>query len=308
MLERTDVITYNLKERGRSDDLGLNRNDVDIRSWINAINATHTQELVESGDMYGYYGHEIRQRFGVLPPDTFVNEAGETIRIEPAIRTIKLSADNEGNVTTQYEFMPTDHGAYASQLNKIKAGGFSGVVLRNPVKNRSGFHEVTGFYGSDYVKTPNYNTHRGYAQYDALILDHESMFDSLVQASPNEIMLKRALETAIMSQRDSIAVTMQANGMIELYQNEAMSAQNELIARQQRAEIINQKRARRKDEVLDNLICPSQPFSELMAQYDGFVNQGTGDSDLVTIRAKKEQAEQDAKRKNRRSVFNRGQY
>ena len=311
MLKKTKLITYNLKDRGRLDTTGINRNDVDIQSWINAINSPVAQELVNSGDMLGYYGHETRQRFGIMPPDTFVNDAGETIIIEPAIRTILQSADNDGNVTVQYEFMNTTHGKFALQLYETNVGGFSGVAYRNPAKNSAGKHEVTGSYGGDYVKQPNYNTHRGNAQFDALILDSEecqAMYDSLVQASPQKAMLNRALETAIMSQYDSIATVMQANNLIEHYQNEAMSAQSELIAKHKRAETKRAMIERRKNEVYDSLICPSRPFNEVMAQYDSFTAKGTSDADLVTTHAKKEQDKQTSQPRARRSLFSRGQY
>ena len=49
---KSKVITYNVKERGRTH-AGKDRSNVNIRSMVDAINSPTNQVLVDTGDMYG---------------------------------------------------------------------------------------------------------------------------------------------------------------------------------------------------------------------------------------------------------------
>lgn len=127
MSRTTKLITYNIKERGRKYT-GTDRSNVNVQSMVDAINSPATQELVKTGDLYGYYGHEIRQLYGMNPPDTFITDDGREIRISPAVRTIELRADQEGNVSHRQEFFTNEAGEYAYHQYKAKIGGFSTAV------------------------------------------------------------------------------------------------------------------------------------------------------------------------------------
>ena len=307
MPKRTGVITYNLAERGRKHN-GTDRSDLDIRSMVNCINAANTQELVKSGDLFGYYGHEVRARFGMNPPDKWVNpQTGEIIRIEPALRTIQLSADSDGNVTTKHEFMETDDGKYAQNLYVSNAGGFSSAIVRK--RAASGLYEVTSFDGFDYVRQPNYNTNRGDGMFDSLFCleeEEELAFDSLQPLTPSQAAVKTALESAILHQRDSIATAIHSEIMIGHYQNEAMSAQQSHLTRQQKIAAMRTRQAERKQEVYDSLICPSVSFDSLSTQWDSFAMLGTSDSDMRTISdAKKARDAQKSQDRERVKVFDR---
>lgn len=310
MPKRTGSITYNLAERGRKHN-GTDRSDLDIRSMVNCINAANTQELVKSGDLFGYYGHEVRARFGMNPPDKWVNpQTGEIIRIEPALRTIELSADGDGNVTTKHEFMETDDGKYAQNLYASNAGGFSSAIVRK--RAASGLYEVTSFNGFDYVRQPNYNTNRGDGMFDSLFWleeEEELMFDSLQSLTPSQAATKAALESAILHQRDSIATAVHSEIMIGHYQNEAMTAQQSHLTRQQKVAAMRARQAERKQEVYDSLICPSVPFDGMSADWDSFTSLGTSDRDMRTIDdAKKAQSKQNNQERERVKVFNRSYF
>lgn len=290
MSKKTKLITYNLSDRGRSEGVGTDRSDVSIKSMVDRINASDTQELVASGDMYGYYGHELRGRFGMNPPDVWVNpETGESIRLEPAIRTIKLSADNDGNVSAQHEFLDTDNGKYSERLYANNAGGFSSAVMRK--MGNAGKYDVTGFHGYDYVRQPNYNTNRGNGMFDAMFWtdeDAQMAFDSLAGLSPERAAMRAALETAIIHQYDSVASAINADTMITHYQNEAHAAQTALITRDKRQASLEQRRQERQDAIYDSLVCPSVSFDSISAEWDSFVNSGTNDSDLRTTASAKQ--------------------
>jgi hypothetical protein len=308
MSTRTKVITYNLADRGRQHN-GVDRSDMDIRSMINQINSAATQELVQSGDLFGYNGHEIRARFGMNPPDKYVNPAtGSVINIEPAIRTVKLSADSDGNVTTQHEFLDTDDGRYANKLYANKAGGFSSAVNRRRLD--TGKYEVTGFYGYDYVRQPNYNTNRGHGMFDSLLsglFDEEVMcFDSMNELTPAHAVLKDALDVVIAQQYDSIQTALQAEGLVEHYQAEAIAAQNMLIQACERQDRRRKRIQEREEAIYDSMICPSVPFSKALEGWDGFMDMGTSDADLkTTTAASKERAQAQSASKPAPNLFRR---
>jgi hypothetical protein len=299
MPKKTDLITYNLAERGRKHS-GVDRSDMDIQSAINHINSASVQELVNSGDLFGYYGHETRARFGMSPPDSWVNSAGETVPIVPAIRTIKLSANSNGDVTHKAEFLNTNEGKYSEGLYASKVGGFSSAIMRK--RGSNGLYGVTGFYGFDYVRSPNYNTNRGESLFDALFVEEEDgefAFDSVAGMTPQQSMIKSALETAIMHQYDSITTAIASDAMINHYQNEVVAAQEEAINREVRLNNIRASRVSRKEAIFDSLICPSVPFSEITAQWDSFNDQGTSDKDLRTTESAKK-THLDSERKTER--------
>ncbi|WP_230656878.1 hypothetical protein [Psychrobacter sp. I-STPA10] len=306
MSNKTKIITYNLADRGRKYN-GVDRSDLDIRSMVNQINSPATQELVESGDLYGYNGHEIRARFGMNPPDKYVNPTtGTVINIEPAIRTIKLSADGDGNVTTQHEFIDTNDGRYAHKLYKANAGGFSSAINRRRGKN--GLYEVTGFYGYDYVRQPNYNTNKGHGLFDSLragMFDESMCFDAMnpEELTPEQIILQEALDLVIASQYDSIQTALQAEGLVQHYQGEALAAQDALISSHENQAKRRQRIEKRKIEVFDSMICPSVPFDKALEEWNSFDSMGTDDNDLQTIDSIKKTDDEYAKADNRPRLF-----
>ena len=81
---------------------------VNIEAWADCINSSDIQYLVTSGYIYGYVGHETRTRFGLRPPDSFVDPSGEVIHMKSSFRTIKLTANARGDVSAQHEFLDTD--------------------------------------------------------------------------------------------------------------------------------------------------------------------------------------------------------
>src|SRR5258708_18352055 len=160
---KTEIIRYNLTERGRTYR-GKERS-FDIPRIVAAINSGACQEKVKHRDMLGYYGHWPRVKFGMNPAEGGVVD-GKAVRVEPAIVTTYLKALDDGTVEHQEEFLDNDAGKLAYNLYKSKAGGFSSAIDEF---RRSG----PEFYGFDYVLEPNYSTNRGYdiALDSALTLD-----------------------------------------------------------------------------------------------------------------------------------------
>lgn len=146
----TQVIKYNLKERGRKFR-GRDRH-FNIDAIVRAINSPACQERVKKRDMLGFYGHWPRQKFGIYPMEGGL-ESGKPAIVEPALVTTYLKAYPDGTVEHRAEFLDTDSGKIAARLFGNRVGGFSSAI------------DISGpdFYGFDYVLEPNYSTNRGWA-------------------------------------------------------------------------------------------------------------------------------------------------
>lgn len=174
---KTPRITYNVHDRGRKA-LGQDR-FFDTAVLAKVLNCPETQERVNGGDMLGYYGHWPRLKFGMATQEGGIVN-GKAVPLPTAIRTIYLSADDQGNITHQEEFLDTDAGQIAQKLYESKAGGFSSAIDALPKATPS---IATAFHGFDYVLTPNYATNRGYEA----MLDAVGGSEGLAVATPEMI-------------------------------------------------------------------------------------------------------------------------
>lgn len=182
MGRKTGVIRYNFNERARLHN-GVDR-VVDIPSAMRVCNGPQVQELIKSGDVLGYYGHNYRELYGLDVPETVVVQ-GKAIALEPSVRTVFLHVHPDGTVEHEQEFLNTRTGQLCDRLFGDKAFGFSSAFDTREV---AGVRFVTGFFGFDFVRAPNYHTNRGYMldslagegdRRDAMLLDHIAMLDSL---------------------------------------------------------------------------------------------------------------------------------
>lgn len=156
MRKRTGVISYNLNERGR-DFNGQDR-DVDIAAAMRVINGPSVQELVRQGDVYGYFGHTFREKYGLNVPETVI-EGGKVVVLEPSVRTIYIKCLPDGTVEHEQEFLNNAPGRIAGRLYDSKAYGFSSVFH---APEEGGKRTPKTYHGMDFVRTPNYNTNKGY--------------------------------------------------------------------------------------------------------------------------------------------------
>ena len=203
---KTKKIQYNLFERGRQHS-GKNRANVDMKEMINQINHPRVQEMIKSGTLYGYNGHEIRRRYGMFPPESVIID-GKVVYLEPAFRTLESYADKNGDVTHVAEFLDNAAGEHARKQYLARVGGFSSAQDYR----RSGLGLVpVNFYGYDYVTQPNYVTNVGDGQlFDGLAVpEHQegliSCFDSATDVSllsPSEAMIANMLEQQILRDFD----------------------------------------------------------------------------------------------------------
>lgn len=242
---KTKRIKFNLFERGRKHS-GRDRANVDMKEMINQINHPKVQEMIKTGTLYGYNGHEIRRRYGMFPPESTVID-GKVVYLEPAFRTLESYADKNGDVTHVAEFFDNEAGEYARKQYLARAGGFSSAQDYR----RSGLSLVpVNFYGYDYVMQPNYTTNVGDGQlFDGLAVPEQqdgliSCFDSATDVSllsPSEAMIAHLLEQQILRDFDSIHTQLQLHQFNEQALDQVGSLSDELAKRDRRAALQAQR-------------------------------------------------------------------
>lgn len=185
---RTDVITYNLADRGRTAR-GQDRN-LDLPMAARLINSPAVQEMVANGDMIGWYGHWPREKFGINAVEGAVVN-GQAVALVPAVRTVSLKAYDDGRVEHVQEFLDTAAGKIAARNWQTKVGGFSSAMLSKPI---GGKVVATVFAGFDYVLEPNYTHNRGYSM----------ALDSVAPDSPEHALLLDALERQLEQEQTAL--------------------------------------------------------------------------------------------------------
>lgn len=240
---RTREITFNINERGRTYT-GVQRDDIHKQTWIDLINSPQTQEMISTGSMLGYYGHQVRILFGLQVPET-VFVAGKQICISPAVRTLSMTCDEGGNVTHRQEFLETPEGETAMRNYKAKIGGFSAV---NDYKKIDGIKYPTISLGMDYVLAANYVTNSG-----------EGMLDSA-----GGDFIRQELETSLLAMYDSIYATNYAVHLADENLMRAIHAENALLEDRAKREKMLQQHAARREAQLDSALCPTVSLQEFM--------------------------------------------
>ncbi|MFP5065479.1 hypothetical protein [Acinetobacter pittii] len=263
---KTKVLSYNLHDRCRKYT-GVDRSNVDVDAMINLINSDYVQEMVATNSLQGYYGHQIRQRFGMVPPETVIIK-GKLVYLASAFKTIELRAFKDGTVEHREEFYENEPGEVALQQYKAQAGGFSTAVN---YKNVGGRLIPTGFFGFDFALLPNFASNVGDGQlFDDLFIPEEpesvvSCFDSatdISQLTPSEIVIAQLLEDQILQTYDNI------NSQIHLL-NELGNAQglvgelSEVVDKQKR---VQQLREERKKELYTGMVNPVKSFDSVQQQ------------------------------------------
>ncbi|SDC28816.1 hypothetical protein [Acinetobacter boissieri] len=271
---KTKPLKYNLHDRCRSYT-GIDRSNVDFMSMINLINHQATQEMVESGQMLGFYGHQVRQRFGMTPPES-VPIDGKMVYLEPAFKTIALTADRDGNVTHQAEFLNNDSGEFARRQYLAKVGGFSTAVNYKRCNTQL---IPSGFFGFDYVTQPNYTSNVGDGQlFDGLYIPERldsqefACFDSataIETLDASQRTIAQLLEQQIVSQFDSVHSQM-ALSQYNDAANTEIHHLHHLLQKQTRKQDLQ---ARRTQERALNMVADVRSFDSVLSEAEEYMLQ-----------------------------------
>lgn len=268
----TPLITFNLNERGRQWT-GQDRSNVDIKAWVDLINAPTTQESVRLGDMVGYYGHQIRQLFGTIPPETALLN-GKEYRLNPAIRVVELKAEPNGEVSHRIEFLETDAGEHAYRQYKAKIGGFSMAIDASPV---NGTYVPSLIGGFDYVLQQNYVHNCGHGQFDSAL--QVPAVREIVEQSLVEILDSIATSNFAYHQLEDAAERQLQAGLIE----QKYLEEQEQIARRKKLQ------EERQEQLVDSALCKPVSLEDLLGESDAFMNaemQGQEDNRKNKAQAK----------------------
>lgn len=245
-LRKTKRITFNIKERGRQFT-GVSRANVNYPAWIKLINSPATQEMVATGGMFGYYGHQLRLLYGLDVPETVIVN-GQQVSISPAVRTIELSCDDDGNVTHRQEFLNNPFGDKALENYRAKIGGFSAV---NDYEKVDGVIYPTVKFGFDYVLQPNYATNMG----------HGELMDGVQGAY-----MRNTLEDSLAVMVDSVYTALSANIIADEAVERAIEAENKLLEMKADREKRLRLQQIKQENMLDGALCKTVDLDEYMRQ------------------------------------------
>ena len=250
----TGIIKYNLNDRGR--DLTGQKRNFDTKKIAGYINSQKFQESVKHRDVFGYFGHWVRQKFGLKPSEVVVDK-GQLIPIEPAILTTEIKAYSNGDVEHKVKFLDTPTGKIAKSMWESATGGFSSVI-----------DEATGaFYGFDFVNSPNFSTNRGYA-FDSANADVS--FDSVLIAYDEALRYVETLETLNQNlakqalEASAGQINLSNKAMDAITQNVDLKAENESLRKQlEQANTIRSRGAERANVLFDG----AQAFYETINKH-----------------------------------------
>jgi len=290
---KTKLLKYDLKDRGRKLT-GQDRSNVDIAAMVDQINSPKTQEMVNTGSLVGFYGHQIRQRFGLFPPETALID-GKAVRLEPAFKTNLIKANLDGTVEHQHEFLDNESGEFARRQYLANGGGFSTAVTYRP----SGTKLIpTVFAGFDFVWQPNYATNVGDGQlFDGLFVaeggDGMALFDGIGDGyDPVAAMLAHTLELQIIQNFDSIhsQIALSAHAEQAIDQVGALLKENQVL-RDRQAKRAALQRTRQQD-IYDGISGKTRSFDVVLAEAQQFAQiqqqQGKDLFDAISDEQKKE--------------------
>lgn len=151
---KTVTKSFNLKDHGRSD--GNGRGYL-IDSVKRMRDSPLFKERLKLGELYGYFGHNLRQLAGKMDLDetTIVQFEGKPVVIEtvPSNRTVAFDVSDDGVVTHTQEILDTPSGRAVAAMLDAGVGGWSWAV--NGIQGIAGAVART-FHGFDFVKHPSY--------------------------------------------------------------------------------------------------------------------------------------------------------
>lgn len=251
----TKPITYSLHDRGRVHT-GQDRSNVNVQAMIAKINSPYIQEQVDTGSLYGFCGHQIRQRYGMIPPETAI-VGTETILLEPATRTVYLKAEPDGTVTHKQEFLENPKGEHVLRQYKAKIGGFS-TAVNYVVNGQELLPNVFG--GFDYVFAQNF-------------LENASigLFDSAMTTDAMPL-INAMLESEIVAMYDSIEASSQNWEYVQAMSDRARQAERDLKRlKNQTRRRLNYKKQQELDAYDSALFSNTVDFDAQMQQAEQFL-------------------------------------
>lgn len=168
---------FSLFNHGRK--LGANNRKYIVKAVQSVLSSEQTQELLRTGEAFGYYGHQNRQRANKLSvgETEVIMIDGKPVVVEnvPSNVTKEIFCDDNGIVTHTERFLDTSTGRIAQSMWNSKAGGWSWATGGRDSSTQA---VATSFHGVDYVLQPNYLS----VDHPAMMLESlgdDALFESL---------------------------------------------------------------------------------------------------------------------------------
>jgi hypothetical protein len=154
--------TIDLAKHGRTKH---NNRPYLIKAVQRILASPTVQEELKLGEMYGYFGHGIREITGKMKPSEveFINVNGKMakVSVEPSNVCLEVSCSDEGIVSHKQRILDTDSGKQVQAMHDANVGGWSWATSGKP-------HAINVFAGFDWVKQASY-----------IDVDKQAMFESI---------------------------------------------------------------------------------------------------------------------------------
>lgn len=146
--------SFNINKEGR---MGGNGRRYVLHAVRNMLESPATQEGLRLGELYGYFGHGIRQATNKMRPSelevVMLNGKPVAIQNVPSNRTVQISIDDDGTVHHTQEILDTPSGQIVQSMIDSGAGGWSWACSG---ATSGGADYPNSFFGFDYVNQPNF--------------------------------------------------------------------------------------------------------------------------------------------------------
>jgi len=162
-------VKFNIFQTGR--DISHKERGYVLDNVREVIDSPQVQERVKKRQLFGYYGHTMRELAGKMSlgaKNVLKLSNGQEIVADavPACVCSELSIDDEGNVTHTQEILKTPEGDTIKALHTSKVGGFSWAASGG-AKGKNTF--LSDLFGFDYVPNPRNLNNNGFG----LVLDSD---------------------------------------------------------------------------------------------------------------------------------------
>lgn len=241
-----EVVTdqFNLLDHGRSD--GNGRGYL-VDSVKRVISSDFFKERKRLGELFGYFGHELRQLSDKmdLQDTVIINYNGKPVAVEviPSNRTIDMTIDDNGIVTHTQEILDTPTGRAVQAMRNAGAGGWSWAVKAVPTVKGA---IARTFHGFDWVKHPSYiDMGKQQAMFESVGVDNEddllvNMFEGIGFDSDGAKVLLNAWKSRVPSAQELEGANLEIMMLESLVSSREAELAIELAAKSQREMRITQ--------------------------------------------------------------------
>jgi len=246
---------FNIYKEGRA---GGNGRRYVLHAVKAMLESAQTQEGLKLGELYGYFGHGVRQATNKMKPSEFevVMIEGKAVAIQnvPANFTVSIEADDSGNIAHTQEVMDTTSGLIVQSMLESQAGGWSWACTG---ATSNGADYPRQFFGFDYVNQPNFIPNDR----------QQSMFESVGVSTVDDLIIHNLQQRGIQADRMfldswnrvSLAAEAARNAEFDVFMLNGMLLEGKQASAQLKRDLdaaqteLNQREKQRETLILESL-------------------------------------------------------